>query len=299
VLYDSWARWGRPRVLSGTGPVDLVHVTVPMRVGVGTAPMVATVHDLFPLTRPEDFTTRGAQLMSAGLRWVLGNARALMVPSATVAAECVAHGVDESVLTVVPWGADPADVDDLRVAEVRRRHGLAGPYVLFVGTIEPRKNLGGLMAAMALLDRPDTTLAVVGPMGWGADLDDLVSGVASPVARLGHVPDADLPALYAGAEVFCFPSFEEGFGLPVLEAMAAGAPVVTSATTATAEVAGSAGLLVDPQDHTAIAAAIAGVLDDPAVASAMRDAGRRRAAEHRWTTSARLTVDVYRSVLGR
>ena len=261
--------------------------------------MVATVHDLFPSTRPDDFSPRGARLMSEGLEWVLGHARAVMVPSGVVAEQCVAHGVDESVVTVVPWGADPVVVDEARVAAVRRRHGLAGPYVLFVGTIEPRKNLAGLMAAMALLDRPDTTLVLVGPTGWGDHLDDLASGLSSPVVRLGHVPADDLPGLYAGAGVFCFPSFEEGFGLPVLEAMAAGAPVVTSATTATAEVAGAAGLLVDPGDPSALAAALAEVLDDSSVAAAIREAGRRRAAEHRWATTARLTVDVYRSVLGR
>jgi len=113
------------------------------------------------------------------------------------------------------------------------------------------------------------------------------------------VPAEDLPALYAGAAAFCFPSFEEGFGLPVLEAMAAGAPVVTSSGTATADVAGDAALLVDPRDVSGLAAALARVLDDPSLATALRSAGRQRAAEHRWSVAAAQTLDVYRSVLDR
>ncbi len=299
ILYDAWARWGRPSVGGAAGPVDLVHVTVPLRVGLGDVPMVATVHDLFPLTRPEDFTPRGARLMGAGLRWVLRHARAVMVPSRTVAAACVEHGVDAAAVSVVPWGSEPVTTDAHRVQAVCRRHGVSGPYVLFVGTVEPRKNLAGLLAAVARLDRPDLTLVVVGPVGWGDELDLAAAGLASPVARLGHVPAEDLPALYAGAAAFCFPSFEEGFGLPVLEAMAAGAPVVTSSGTATADVAGDAALLVDPRDVSGLAAALARVLDDPSLATALRSAGRQRAAEHRWSVAAAQTLDVYRSVLDR
>jgi glycosyltransferase involved in cell wall biosynthesis len=299
LLYDSWARWGRPEVVAAAGAVDLVHVTVPMRVGIGAVPMVATVHDLFPLSRPESFTDRGAKLMREGLRWVLDEAEAIMVPSHAVAAACTAQGVEDARLHVVPWGSDPVVVEPARVAHVRRRYQLRGPYVLVVGTLEPRKNLAGAMAAMAAIDRPDVTLAVVGPAGWGEVPAPLDQALAGPVALLGHVPADDLTALYAGAEVFCFPSFEEGFGLPVLEAMAAGAPVVTSSGTATAEVAGDAALLVDPHDRSASAAAIARLLDDRSAAAELVERGRRRAAEHRWSDAAAATRQVYREVLGR
>lgn len=296
LLYDSWARWGRPSVDAACGPIDLVHVTVPMRVGVRSAPVVATVHDLFPLTRPGDFTARGAHLMADGLRWQLRHARAVMVPSEVVREHCIEHGYPEAAITVVPWGVDAVDVEPPTIAEVLERHGVRGQYVLFVGTVEPRKNLAGLLSAMAALDRPEVTLVVVGPTGWGPDLDIAAAGVASPVARLGPVPSADLPALYAGAAALCFPSFEEGFGLPVLEAMACGAAVVTSSSTATAEVAGGAALTVDPHDPRAIAGALAQLLDDPSLAGVLRAAGRRRAAEHRWDDAAARTLDVYRSV---
>lgn len=299
VLYDAWARSGRPLVARAAGPLDLVHVTVPLRVGVGDVPMVATVHDLFPLTRPAESTRRGERLMVAGLEWILRNARAVMVPSATVADACAQRGLAPAKITVVPWGTEIPSVGSRDVAAVRRRHGLAGSYVLFVGTVEPRKNLEGLIAAVARLDRPDLTLALVGPPGWGRGPDDALAGLATPVARLGHVPDSDLAALYAGAAVVCYPSFEEGFGLPVLEAMAAGAPVVTSAGTATADVAGDAAVLVDPHDVQSIAAGLASVLDDEVLAERLRAAGRQRAAQHTWAAAADLTVEVYRSAVGR
>jgi glycosyltransferase involved in cell wall biosynthesis len=299
VLYDSWARRGRPTVTSCTGPVDLVHVTVPMQVAVGDAPMVATVHDLFPLTRPQDFTHRGARLMRDGLQWLLGAASMVMVPSPTVAEACLGHGVHEHRVRVVPWGADPVVVDVRRVAAVTERLGVRGPYVLVVGTREPRKNLRGVLAAMAALDRPDVTLVVVGPSGWGDEPDPVAAGVASPVAMLGEVDRAELTALYAGASVFCYPSMEEGFGLPVLEAMAAGAPVVTSTGTATADVAGDAALLVDPGRPLELADALARVLGDPGLARSLRDAGRRRADELGWDATAAATLAVYREVLGK
>lgn len=298
LLYDAWSRWGRPTIDGAGVPFDLVHVTVPMRVGLGGLPMVATVHDLFPLTRPEDFTARGARLMRDGLDWVLRHARAVMVPSETVAAACSAHGLHDAAIIVVPWGAPPTTADAGSAERARARHGLVGPYVLFVGTVEPRKNLAGLIEAMALLGRPDVTLVVVGPTGWGPSLDGAIAGLPSPVARLGHVPAEDLPGLYAGASAFCFPSLEEGFGLPVLEAMSAGAPVVTSSGTATADVAGDAALLVDPLDRPALADALARVLDDRATSERLRAAGRARAAQHRWDDAARRTLDVYRSAIG-
>jgi glycosyltransferase involved in cell wall biosynthesis len=299
VLYDAWARSGRPHVARAAGPLDLVHVTVPLRVGVGDLPMVATVHDLFPLTRPAESTRRGARLMGAGLEWILRNARAVMVPSATVADACAQRGLAPEKVTVVPWGTEIPAIGSTDAVAVRRRHGLAGPYVLFVGTVEPRKNLEGLISAVARLHRPDLTLALAGPVGWGAHLDAALAGLASPVARLGRVSDADLAALYAGAAVVCYPSFEEGFGLPVLEAMAAGAPVVTSAGTATADVAGDAAVLVDPYDVGSIAEGLASVLDDQDVADRLRSAGRRRAEQHTWAAAAERTVEVYRSVVGR
>ncbi|MFM7061927.1 MAG: glycosyltransferase family 4 protein, partial [Actinomycetes bacterium] len=242
-LYDAWHLLRRPGLPAAAGWLDVVHVTAPVVPPTGAVPMVATVHDLVPVTRPELLTRRGARLLRRGLELVRDTAAVVMVPSQVVARDCREFGIGADRLQVVPWGATAVDPTPEAVAQVRRRYGVDGPYVLFVGTLEPRKNLARLVRAVAQLGRPDLTLVVVGPDGWGdAAPDGAAAGVRTVLT--GHVPGTDLPALMAGAEVFCFPSLVEGFGLPVLEAMAAGAPVVTSAGTACAEVAGDAAVLV-------------------------------------------------------
>jgi len=301
LLYDAWTRFGHPAILPATGPVDLVHVTVPIRPPVDDVPMVATVHDLFPITRPEMMTGRGARLMGAGLDALRDRARRIMVPSEHVARDCEQHGFDRNQIRVVPWGVAPVEPSDAQVAAVRARYGLSGPYVLFVGTMEPRKNLATLLEALVRLSRPDLTLALVGPDGWGdaaAGTTGVGTGdVPSPVVRLGYVPESDLAPLQRGAAVFCFPSHAEGFGLPVLEAMAAGAAVVTSSGTATEEVAGDAAVLVDPGDAAALSAALASVLDDPTLSSALRCRGVERANTFTWERAAQQTMDVYDEAL--
>jgi glycosyltransferase involved in cell wall biosynthesis len=157
--------------------------------------------------------------------------------------------------------------------------------VLWTGTIEPRKNLPTLLRAFARVDS-DARLVLVGPQGWNEDLDRLIAPVRSRVHVVGFVPPDDLEPLYAGASVFCYPSLREGFGLPVLEAMAQGTPVVTSSGTSTAEVGGDAAVLVDPRDADALADAINGLLGDSARASALGERGRRRAATFTWERTA-------------
>lgn len=299
LLYDAWTRFGRPLVETSTGPVDLVHVTVPIRVPTAAAPVVATVHDVLPFTRPELLTRRGARLARSGLEWIRANAVRCMVPSAAVAEACVAHGFPEDSLRVVPWGATVRVPDAAEVRAVLERHRVRPPYVLFVGTLEPRKNLDGLLRAVARLDRSDVTLVVAGPAGWGDDGLGVGSPVVpSPVARLGFVDEGDLPALRRAAAACAVPSLEEGFGLPVLEAMAAGGAVVTSSGTATAEVAGDGALVVDPHDVDALAGALRTLLDDGAGADDLRDRAVRRAGELTWRRCADATVAVYEEVLG-
>ena len=291
-LYDAWHTLRRPHLPRSAGALDVVHVTAPVVPPTGRTPMVATVHDLFPVTRPELLTPRGARLLRRGLEVVRDTAAVVMVPTEVVAADCRRCGIDADRLRVVPWGATPADPRPAQVEALRARYGVEGPYVLFVGTLEPRKNLARLVDAVARLGRQDLTLVVAGPSGWGEELaDPAASGVRAVLT--GHVPSADLPALMAGAEVFCFPSLAEGFGLPVLEAMAAGAPVVTSAGTACAEVAGGAAVLVDPLDADSVAGGLAEVLDDPDRAAALRAAGRARAATFTWEAAAAATVSAY------
>ena len=196
---------------------------------------------------------------------------------------------------------EPCPASPEAVEEVRRRFGLERPFVLFVGTLEPRKNLAGVLAAFATLT-DDVDLVVAGPDGWNEDfagrLADAGSQVADRVHRLGFLPMDDLRALYAACAVVCYPSTKEGFGLPVLDAMAHGAPVVTSAGTATEEVAGDAALVVDPGDHAAIGAALASVIGDAGLAADLRLRGRARAAQYTWAASAEAAASVYREAAG-
>jgi glycosyltransferase involved in cell wall biosynthesis len=202
-------------------------------------------------------------------------------------ADCSAAGIDSSRLRHVPLGVAVGD-ESTRVDELHDRYSLPDRFVLFVGTLEPRKNLAGLVAAMAEL--PDLGLVVVGPSGWGGE----ASGVPGKRGRvLGFVGGAELAALYRAAAVFCYPSFWEGFGLPILEAMARGAPVVTSRGGSTEEIAGDAAVLVDPHDPSAIAAGIRVAMER---ASELAVAGLARAAAFTWEATVASTLAAYREV---
>lgn len=301
VLYDAWDRLGRPRLEAALDPgldaPDVVHLTVPMGPPRSTTPLVATVHDLFPLSRPDWFTRRGARLMSRALGRIRDRADAVMVPSSVVAEDCVTHGFDPGRLRVVPWGSKAVHVPAPRVEAVRRRFHLDGRYVLFVGTVEPRKGLPVLADALARLGRAELTLVVAGPSGWGPGTDQHLGAVPGPIIRTGFLPEADLDALRCGADVCCLPSWAEGFGLPALEALAAGAPLVTTAGTALAEVAGDAAVLVPPGRADLLADALRDVLDDSELAAELRASGPSRASAFRWEDTAARVVETYRWVL--
>ncbi|MEO6987432.1 MAG: glycosyltransferase family 1 protein [Aquihabitans sp.] len=298
LMYETWHALAWPRVERATGAIDVVHGTA-VAVPPTSAPLVMTIHDLAFLADPTHATKHGNRFFRRGTDLARARAARVIVPSEATAAECVDAGFDPTILRVVPWGVTPQPVADPDVDEVRRRHGLDRPYVLFVGTVEPRKNLAAVVAAMAELDGRGIDLAVVGPDGWNEDLQARLSPLGSTsvrVQRLGFVPQADLAPLYAGCVAFCYPSLREGFGLPVLDAMAHGAPVVTSAGTATAEVAGDAALLVDPIDHKAVGAALLRLVDEPGLAERLRAAGQERARLFTWDRTAELTAAVYAEV---
>ena len=287
LLYDAWQRLRRPRVELATGAVDVVHATSHVA-SASRAPWVATIHDLHFLHEPDHFTPRGVSVFRRFLDLVKAEAAMVVCPSEATRADCLAAGIESARLRLVPWGTAAPAATAADHERVRTTYGLHRPFVLFAGTVEPRKNLPRLLEAFGRLGPTDVELVLVGPDGW-ADLP------ATDARRLGFVPTADLRALYGAATAVCYPSLREGFGLPVLEAMAQGAAVVTSSTTSTAEVAGDAALLVDPLDVDAIAGALQRLLDDPDLVARLGGAARARAGEYTWVRTADAMVDAYRA----
>lgn len=290
-LYEAWTRLRWPKVESVVDEVDVVHSTTVIAAAT-KRPHVVTLHDVAFLAHPEFFTARGNRIFRRGLDIIRDETALVLCSSKATIEDCATYGIDRDRLRHVPLGvrSTPVTVDDITSA--RAAHALPERYALFVGTLEPRKNLGRLLEACveAQLDVP---LVVVGAHGWGESVTPIV-GV--DVRFLGHVPSVHLPAIYAGAEVLCYPSILEGFGLPILEAMSHGTPVVTSAGTSTEEVAGGAAELCDPTDVSSIAGAI---IRARSRRDELSQAGRARAALMTWANTARMTLAEYRKVAGK
>ena len=247
---------------------------------------------------PEAATRRGRRLFEGWLRDAR-RADRIVCPSEATRGDLVEAGFDGARIRIVPLGVGRTDVEPRLPALLRARHGLEGPFVLWVGTLEPRKNLDRLVAAMsAAAPLSDVPLVLVGPTGWRTDVARTVAPLGERAVVVGSVSEVEKRAWYEAADVFCLPSLHEGFGLPVLEAMAHGVPVVTSAGTATEELAGDAGLTVDPTDTGAIAEALCAVLDDETLAARLAHAGRTGAASRRWSDTADGLMAVYREVAG-
>ena len=294
ALYESWNRLGLPRAESILPGAQLIHATT-WALPPTSLPLVVTVHDLAFLRSPEHFTARGNAYFSRCLERVITEANAIVVPSQATADDCIAAGIDAARLYVIPHGVRTRAVTDEQIRDFRATRGLTRDYILWTGTREPRKNLPTLLAAYRQMEDADLDLVLVGPAGWGSDPTDAPLA-PDRVHVLGRLDDADLACAYAGARVFTFPSLWEGFGLPVLEAMAHGTPVVTSAGTCMEEVTGDAGLLVEPTDADALAAALrtaAGDAHDDLAA-----AGIERARRFTWEASAAAHAEVYRHLAG-
>ncbi|HEX2050200.1 MAG TPA: glycosyltransferase family 1 protein [Actinomycetota bacterium] len=287
----AWRRAGAPAVTRATGPVDVVHATNFVLPALGSTPGVVTVHDLSYL-RPDAFP--GAGRLRELVPWSLRRAARVLVPTEAVRAELAAHyGVPADRVDVTPEGVSPVFFGATPLSDVQLDGlGLRPPFAVAVGTLEPRKNLARLLRAWRAAALDGWTLALAGPRGWGGDLPETPG-----VVPIGWVGDATLPGLLAAAEVFCYVSLYEGFGLPPLEAMAAGTPVLAGRYSAAPEVLGDAAVLVDPLDEDAIAHDLAALAGDADRRRALARAGRARAVGYTWARTALTTLAAYRAAL--
>ncbi len=280
-LIAAWERGLGPSV-----PGDVVHAPTPLAPR-RRRPLVVTVHDAVPWTHPETLTPRGVSWHRTMVERAARTADLMVVPTQAVADELARHvEVSAERLLVVGHGvsADLAVPHD--AAERAQRMALPERFLLTVATLEPRKGLSVLLAALATPAAPDLPLLVVGQPGWGGlDLTAEAGrlGLAGRVRLLGRVPDADLAVLLDRATAVVVPSRAEGFGLPLLEAMAAGAPAVISPAPALIEVAGGAALVATDAD---LAAAIRTIVEDEPQREALRAAGRKRATVYTWDDAA-------------
>ncbi|MBI1848987.1 MAG: glycosyltransferase family 4 protein [Planctomycetes bacterium] len=263
--------------------------------------LIATVHDLFSVVSDEFAGESFRRKKIERYADLVRRCAVLLAVSEYTKRLCVEKlGADASRVVVTPEGVSgtfrPPSATD--VARMRTRHRIDGDYFLFVGERSRRKNLVRLVEAFASMRRPASLrLVLAGRASFGHEaIDDAIGrlGVREAVVTPGFVAAEDLPSLYGGARAFIFPSLDEGFGLPVLEAMACGAPVIASARGAIPEVAGNAALLIEPESVDDIRNAMATLLEDATLAAELRDLGAARVREFTWERTARLTLDAYR-----
>ncbi|MBI2169531.1 MAG: glycosyltransferase family 4 protein [Actinobacteria bacterium] len=295
LRYELWHRLRRPALPI---EVDLVHAPSLAVPPPGGAPLVVTVHDLAFLRLPQYFTIRGLRFHERGLELARSEAAVVVAPSEFVAGELVAEGFEAARVHVAHHGIDdPGKRSATEVDAVLRRLGVERPFMLFVGTLEPRKGLDTLVEGHRILHRArhEVSLALVGARGWGR-----LPRLDRPgVVQLGNVPDDDLDALYRAATALAYPSEYEGFGLPALEAMVRGCPVVTSSATSLPEVVGSAGRLVDPSDPEQLATVLTEILDDADLRAILAKAGRARARNFTWDASVNAHLAAYAAAVAR
>lgn len=294
------AAWERAPV-PAPRQVDLLHAPTLLAPLGGRLPVVVTVHDAVPWTHPETLTPRGVHWHRHMAQRAARSAAAVVVPTAAVARALADHLAVRCPVVVVGEGVSgrldlPPDHAD-RLAALG---AVPGGYLMTTATLEPRKGLDVLVRALAHPGAPDLPLLVAGQPGWGGvDLAGLAAAAGLPgdrVRALGRVPDADLAALLHGATAVVVPSRAEGFGLPALEAMAAGVPVVTSDDPALVEVGGGATAVAPVGDVEALAAVLARVVGDEEERREMARRGRERARDFSWTGAAGRLWELYRSV---
>lgn len=298
-----WEQGIAPLLLRGT--TDLYHGCLNVAPLLSPVPTVITIHDLAFIRFPQTFRAYNRIYLDLATRLSARRASRILAVSEHTKREVVGLlGIPPERVIVTPNAARshfrpsaPAAIEQLRA-----RHGLPERFVLYVGTLEPRKNLTTLLEAFALVSRsvPDVPLLIGGGKGWMyepifARLEQL--NLRDRVKFAGYLPEEELPLWYAAATVFVFPSIYEGFGMPPLEAMACGTPVITSNTSSLPEVVGDAGLMVAPTDTIGLAEAIRRVLVDADLRTELRQRGLARARRFSWADTAAKTLVAYREAV--
>jgi glycosyltransferase involved in cell wall biosynthesis len=304
TLYPSWGLIGRPNLPTALTDRDIVHATnhaaIPPVVP-GQA-LIVTVHDLAFDVFPAAFPTWWRWLYRVGVRAAARRADVVVTPSRSTANDVERrYGVDPARVSVTPLAAS-LRMTTVDLAETLAAFGIDPPFILCPGTLEPRKNQVRLIRAyrQVAADVPHA-LVLSGPDGWGTDDVDAELARSGPgrIIRTGLITEDQMDALLRAADLVAYPSLYEGFGLPVVEAMARGVPVLASITPAVAETAGDAALLVDPEDVAAIAEGLARALTDRSLRDELVAKGTARAARFSWEATARATLDAYRDAMER
>ena len=299
-----WMQLSLPRILRALKP-DVVHFTNYLAPVGSRVPYVVSIHDMTLSLMPECHTFKKRLLTSTLVPTVARRARLVLAPSESTRRDVIRLlGIAPERTRVIPYAPSPRFAPVGGGAErVEARHGVRSPYFLYVGTLEPRKNVAAALRAFARVaaDIPTQRFLLVGQRGWKCE--DVFAEASRPalegrVTFLDYVPEDDLPLLYTHATALVYPSLYEGFGFPVLEAMACGAPVLTSRSSSLAEIGAGAALLVDPRDEAEMAEALRALATRAELRADLRRRGRARAAEYSWERTARETVAAYREAAG-
>ena len=305
LMYQAWARLKRPWADMLLGGLDVFHAVNYVLPPLKHARGVLSIHDLGFLRNPEWFSPKVMKPFARAIREDALRADAVIAVSGATRDDIVSLlGIPHEKIRVIHEAADDTFKPvprDIAGRQVRDALGVTGPYLLFVSTVEARKNVTGLLTAFSRADLPHQ-LVVAGGAGWrSAEVFELAEklGLNDRVVFTGYLRDRSLlPALYSAADAFVFPSWHEGFGLPVLEAMACGTPVLVADTSSLPEAAGDAGRCLPPHDEAAWTDALAQAMHDSAWRAEASERGRARARQFTWARTAVQTVASYRRAFG-
>lgn len=285
---------------------DLIHFIdysspfLPMKI-----PFIVTIHDLSFYEYPDTFSYGSRKIKEVLAPISIKRSARIIADSENTKRDIVERfpNAAEKVRVIYPGRPKYDLVNNYsKISDVRRKYGINGKYILVVGTFEPRKNLVRMLEAFKIIAEKfsDINLVLIGKKGWlYGDIYEKINDIriAERVISTGYVDDEDMPYLYRGAEVFCYPSLYEGFGLPPLEAMSCGTPVVVSNTSSLPEVVGDAGIYIDPYDIESIANGIIRVLNDSTLRQDLKNRGLKQCEKFSWERAASQVIEVYREIL--